>query len=471
MENLETRSNRKSLFLALRQWYIVVFFSYIMISRLLSVASVLPQLANSVLFLGFAGTGVVICGLGITVKDRKFLCLDNIFLMAFVLICAISSLLNMEYGFADNFKTVGWTFLQFILIYSFLWDMSLDEMKKEFHLLAKFLSVIWFAEVAVSLYQFLFQIGYIALNDQGKNVRQGFIDERLFGIFADPNYAGVTSVCVLIFSAYCIGRTANKAIRAFFYVNCVFQFLYIVLSGSRTAEIAGLITVFLFSWNFLRQKLRKKGKQKKVQNALSPILALLCCLVVFVAVDAVKTGMSYIPPMIGGNSANHTVDLHRPDVEDSTDISNLRFDIWKGALQIWTTKPVFGVSPRDFTTYAIERFPESFVAHRKYSVHNGYLALLVCTGIAGLLVMGAFIALILSRVWKYVMGRWNGTIPTFYILCLMILAAIAFSALTLQDIFFANSLNTNVFWLVLGYVSKMSMADRRKKTEKAGGTL
>lgn len=189
---------------------------------------------------------------------------------------------------------------------------------------------------------------------------------------------------------------------------------------------------------------------------LSPILALLCCFVVVEAVNVTKEVMAYVPPLISGDAEKRPVDLHRPDVEDSTDISNLRFDIWKGALEIWTSKPVLGVSPRDFTTYAIQRFPQSFVALKKYSVHNGYLALLVCTGILGLLTMGAFIVLSIRRVWRYVLRRWNDSIPVFYILCLMMIGAIAFSAITLQDIFFANSLNTNIFWLVLGYMAKLS---------------
>lgn len=464
--SLKKESNRSELFFSLRRFYIVVFFSYIMLSRLLTVSSVLSEKFNSALFLGFALLGTVILFLGVTVKGENKFSLDNLLLLGFVVTCSVSSALNMSYGITDNVKTIGWTVLQFFLIYAISWNMSKEEMKREFDLLAKSLSAIWFAEIAVSMYQFFFQIGYYTLNEQGKKVRQGFYDERLFGIFADPNYAGVTSVIVIILSAYCAYRAKNRLAKLFFQINCVLSFLYIVLCGSRTAEVAGLIGLFLFSWNFIRIKLRAKKARVTVQNILSPLLALLCCVVMVEAVAVTKEIMAYVPPLISGDAEKRPVDLHRPDVEDSTDISNLRFDIWKGALEIWTSKPVFGVSPRNFTTYAIQRFPQSFVAHKKYSVHNGYLALLVCTGIVGFLLMAAFIVLNILRVWRFVRRKWNDSIPTFYILCLMVIGAIAFSAITLLDIFFANSLNTNLFWLLLGYLAKLSAAPKQEPRAK-----
>ncbi|POO87838.1 hypothetical protein C1H57_25305, partial [Clostridium sp. 2-1] len=74
----------------------------------------------------------------------------------------------MSYGISDNVKTIGWTVLQFFLIYAISWDMGRKEIEQEFYLLAKALSSIWFIEIAVSMYQFFFQIGYYTLNEQGK---------------------------------------------------------------------------------------------------------------------------------------------------------------------------------------------------------------------------------------------------------------------------------------------------------------
>lgn len=431
----------------------MVFLSYLMLSKMLPVPIFLTDRVNSLIFNVLAGVGFLLCLYSIFLAGKRFFCLDNLLLSGFLVVCVISSILNMKYGISDNVKTIVWTAIQFFVLYGITWKMSREEIKNEFFRLADVLSVIWFCGIAVSLYQFLFQIEYIVPYQEYKR-RQGFIDERLFGIFTDPNFAAVTSVCVIVFSLIGFRRSRNRLIRIFYVVNCVLQFLYIVLSGSRTAELSGLIAAFLYVFGYLHRKVQKKSLSQAKKIVLPLAGALLCCVIVMTGVEVTKYVSSFVPRLFSGDVVQKPVNLHRGDVEESSDISNLRMEIWGDVITVWSSKPVFGTSPRNLTAYAKDKIPGSLMAQKGYAAHNGYLAVLAGSGIVGSIVMLAFIILTLRRAYRYMLERFTAGIPALFMIFLIILAVIAASAITLQDIFFVNTLNTALFWLVLGYLIK-----------------
>jgi O-antigen ligase len=422
-----------------------------MLSKMLPVPIFLTDGVNSMIYNVLAGVGCLLCVYSIFRAGKRFFCLENLLLSAFLAVCVLSSLLNIKYGIANNAKTIVWTAIQFFLLYGISWKLTGEEIKTEFYRLTNVLSVIWFCGIAVSLYQFLFQIEYV-IPYQEYSRRQGFMDERLFGIFTDPNFAAVTSVCVIVFSLLAFRRSHSRPVRVFHVVNCVFQFLYIVLSGSRTAELAGLVAAFLYMFGYLHRKMQKKELPQAKKILLPLAGALLCCVIVAAGVEATKYVSSYVPRLVSGNVTHQPVDLHREDVEESSDISNLRIEIWTDVITIWSSKPIFGVSPRNLTVYAQDKFPNLFLSKRGYAAHNGYLAVLAGVGLAGSLVMLAFIVISLRKIFLYMKKKFAAGIPTFDMICLILLTVIAVSALTLQDIFFVNSLNTALFWLILGYL-------------------
>lgn len=436
----------------------MVFLSYLMLSKMLPVPILLTDRVNSLIFNALAGVGFLLCLYSFFLAGKRFFCLDNLLLSGFLVVCVISSILNMEYGISDNVKTIVWTAIQFFVLYGITWKMSREEIKNEFFRLADVLSVIWFCGIAVSLYQFLFQIEYIVPYQEYKR-RQGFIDARLFGIFTDPNFAAVTSVCVIVFSLIGFRRSHNRLVRIFYVVNCVFQFFYIVLSGSRTAELAGLIAAFLYVFGCLHRKAQGKSLSQAKKTVLPLAGALLCCVIVMACVETTKYVSTFVPRLFSGDVVQKPVNLHREDVEESSDISNLRLEIWGDVITVWSSKPVFGTSPRNLTAYAKEKIPGSLMAKKGYAAHNGYLAVLAGSGIVGSIVMLAFIILILRRAYRYMLERFNAGIPSLFMTFLIILAVIAASAITLQDIFFVNTLNTALFWLVLGYLMQYTQAE------------
>ena len=109
-----------------------------------------------------------------------------------------------------------------------------------------FFSVITVANtvgVLVSLGQFLMLQGYRVYDYKGLLIRQGFVESRLFGILASPNYLSIISLMVIIYLWMRLSLY-NKIIKILAISSIVLNFAYIVLSGSRTTYICLVVVAF-----------------------------------------------------------------------------------------------------------------------------------------------------------------------------------------------------------------------------------
>ncbi len=68
-------------------------------------------------------------------------------------------------------------------------------------------------------------------------LRIGFLKNRLYGVFADPNFAATISVVSMILSSVItfFQTTFEKKWKWLLIMNTLIQWIYITLSGSRTA--------------------------------------------------------------------------------------------------------------------------------------------------------------------------------------------------------------------------------------------
>ena len=82
----------------------------------------------------------------------------------------------------------------------------------------------------------------IPMDNRYYPLRMGFLGNRLFGVFPDPNFGATISVVVILLSVYYIKTNSNRAFTLFNSLNILLQLMFISLSGSRTALIV-LLTV------------------------------------------------------------------------------------------------------------------------------------------------------------------------------------------------------------------------------------
>lgn len=464
----------------LRKMYVLLFITAVFSRAILPIAALEPQIINSLVFAGVAFVGFSILMLDafhhrhtLAQHYDKWLCL-------FLLVCAGSSLLNAKYGITANVRNIVWLMIYFFLICRVGDNRTKDHILKEIDLFMGVICAVWLVAVLVSFAMFLFKIGYYVILSSDDFVRQGFIDSRLFGIFEDPNFASIISLIVIIFSVYKLCSTKSWLLRLYSGINILFQFIYLVLSGSRTAEFASIGVLFFASFILLRDYFQTVDLNKGFKLASSLILSLTCCGILFSSINVSKIGLSYLPGFVDG-SGNGTRDQHghiikpiitaRDDVIKNADISNCRFKIWSSASELFLSAPVFGTSPRNMIPYAKDKFPHGFIAVRGYSVHNAYLELLTSTGILGAIFIAIFFIRRVLSTGRHILSGPKNKNCYLVLLSSSLVACVAVSSMFLSDIFFINTIGALVFWLFTGYLQFFIQDDTKYLDDKGVGSL
>ena len=130
-------------------------------------------------------------------KGTYFLLLAGILFFAL-----LASIRTLEYGVKHNLFKLCWAGIQFALFYSCAFRMDRQRLKPYAKALFVLLLVIWLIACCVSLYQFARLIGYdYVVNPMAQDAstnRQGFYDNRLFGIFYTLNHAAYGSLLFLL---------------------------------------------------------------------------------------------------------------------------------------------------------------------------------------------------------------------------------------------------------------------------------
>jgi len=468
----------------IRNWYVVIFITYLLLSRVVLFVNIISIPANSMIYNLLAVSGIVILVWDFFTHFYQFKSKENLILVGFLVVCAISTLLNIQYGLGDNLKTLVWTSIQFFLMFSILHVKDFTYVKKMLSRIMNITSIIWFVTTVFSLLQFIFVVKYKA-DFASYPRRQGFIDSRLFGIYSDPNFAAVTSHIVIVFAVFICKNTTSKAWKRLQLANIVCQLLYIILSGSRTGHIELTMVMFILGYSFVRSYCLKKNIKKYYVKGLVMAVLLSILSVSGVAAlqkpllsiaefgESIKKAILYDDDESGqvdeqGNpippEEEEEITLDREDVKED-DISNNRFAIWQGAIDVASDARIFGVSPRNLIPYAQENDPEGYIATTGYETHSGYVALFVNTGIAGVTVMLGFVGYMVYLFVKYLKVNRKKVYQDEFIICVCVVAIVAVSAVMLLDIFFVNTFSAAIFWLSAGYFTYIAKSEIKKSEQ------
>ena len=222
--------------------------------------------------------------------------------------------------------------------------MNREQIKKTIRITGDLLAAFMLVCSVISIVQFALQIGYTVEVGE-KHFYQGFYESRLFGVYQDPNYASITGIMSVFLCMYNFTKVKNIFFRIFYVVNIIVQFMYTVMSGSRTAEVCLLVTIFIGAFFVIRKYCFKLDFKRTTAVVVSLFLGISCSLTVYFTIPASKYVLQFAPSFISSEQ-KEPVTFERADVEGNPDISNLRFKIWESGLEIYTGHPIFGTSPR-----------------------------------------------------------------------------------------------------------------------------
>ena len=148
------------------------------------------------------------------------------------------------------------------------------------------------------------------------------------------------------------------------------------------------------------------------------------------------------------------VSLAREDTEKE-DFSNNRFSIWKSGMEVYSNHPFFGTGFTYMTDVGRADTPDTYIVQRGYSLHNGYLDILVSSGIAGFIAMMSLFLFLFVDIVNQIRRTGIEKADT-YVVILLIPLSIAIGHLTLSGLCYSSTATTFLFWLYTGFSLKTS---------------
>ena len=403
--------------------------------------------ANKFVTLGMTLLGVLLGLYNFFVKKAYLFVRKIEYLIIFFAMNIITSLLVMKYVFSTNIKNLVVFFIYFFAIYPIFQSFSKEKSRILFNVFFSVITVSNTVGVFFSLVQFFMLIGYRVFDYKGLLIRQGFVESRLFGILASPNYLSIISLIVIIYLWMRLSAL-NKIVKTLAISSIFLNFVYIVLSGSRTTYICLVVAAFLYS--LVKFEFTNKLK--------SFVAVLLTVGLVFLSYNGVKYSSDLY---LKAHSAeillnkekgeNNNLTLERTDTSEEN-ISNNRFAIWQSTASFIPKRPLFGYSAGNWYELGKTYDASAYIIKEHYLTHNGYLELLFYNGLLGFLPFAAFmISFIWSSIKKFLKDKKNKILDNELVSGLLMTVVILISNLFLSSTLYGISLLGCILFIISGY--------------------
>ena len=403
--------------------------------------------ANKFVTLGMTLLGVLLGLYNFFVKKAYLFVRKIEYLIIFFAMNIITSLLVMKYGFSTNIKNLVVFFIYFFAIYPIFQSFSKEKSRILFNVFFSVITVSNTVGVFFSLVQFFMLIGYRVFDYKGLLIRQGFVESRLFGILASPNYLSIISLIIIIYLWMRLSAL-NKIVKTLAISSIVLNFAYIVLSGSRTTYICLVVAAFLYS--LIKFEYSNKAK--------SFVTVLLTVGLVFLSYNGVKYSSDLY---LKAHSAeiqlnkekgeNNNLTLERTDTSEEN-ISNNRFAIWQSTASFIPKRPLFGYSAGNWYELGKTYDASAYIIKEHYLTHNGYLEVLFYNGILGFLPFAAFmISFIWASIKKFLKDKKDKITDNELVSGLLMTVVILISNLFLSSTLYGISLLGCILFIISGY--------------------
>ncbi len=405
----------------------------------------------------------------------------------FMVACIVSSLVNIQYGVAQNIKSIATMLLEFFVLFPVAGS---GDRKKKLHAVLNTLTVVLVIFVAASVLMYLFSIDYSIVSKHGSD--QGFDTTwgRLWGVFGDPNiitYLSLISICASGYFMF-----AYKKVWAYilYGINIVLQLSFVVLTVSRSGVVVMFVTPVLAALYPLVAYFKKDKKRAVCGVALTVLAGLLLCGGYY----GLKQGLPHVKAAVlrqVGPHGRKTVDdafhatyeafgvefvipssqaapslpVETPSLpveipaipsekvepidrkDDKEDVSNGRFARWRAGFEVFKTTPIVGASPHNSIAIAKERTPDTVMAKHGWVAHCSYLEVLFNSGIVGAIPMFGCLLYIAWRLFKRIANTDFDAVTYVAFVCFAVLAIGVFFV---SDVFFIFSISAILFYYLLG---------------------
>ena len=409
------------------------------------------------------------------IKNLKYSKIILLFLFSSVVTACVNIKMGFPIGFLAGLVMVYHAAICFFIFYGMHVDADFESLKKEMFFLCKVTVVLSTFLVSLSFIQLLFndsftvELTFPIIDNYDHYERViGIVKKpnstRFTGVFINPNVLAFISAVSIIFThiLYRGGQFFSGTKRWTRRLIAVFvaaaHFVALILSDSIASFI--FLVIYAVLWLFYKQVLEQRALSLKAVLRRGSLFLLSGLLVIFgfCAMRAYfQNGASNliegVYSMIADTTSRADIDedmLHfgRPN-HDLRDGSGRR-RLLKQAAYIFTKHPILGIGSTNVVAYG-DKYFDTGIAFSNF--HNGYVSILVCNGMIGLVAFAAFLALILLCLLKFFSKNYLSIKKDIFVnLLICILAYLVFALFEktlLSEINFMGVL----FWAVLGCAS------------------
>lgn len=416
--------------------YLFVFIS------ILSMSSLVYKIANP-LYKGLSAIVVLYICYTLLFKwkeitvDRKFLSLFGLLAGSHLL----SAVFNRSGHLIGNVIEI-----LFMVTYVLLFTMlQSGQLKKLFDWIAYTVQIVSFSSaifafgLLVSRVLILFKIGE-------QSYYYGVMNGRLWGI-VNPNASAIFSYISIILAMYLIHKGSKYSV--YLKLNNVIQLVYFATMQSRGALLSLLLMIGLYSFFATRGSIVKR---------------FLTFIVAGLLITAANIGLSYATSIYIASETATVLDLNKGQSYAETDSSvtkkngelhliettpSGRTYIWKNAIKMGSTKPIFGYGVRNVPDYYTEYFSKFEIQNSLIggNFHNIFVTIFVSSGVLGLVSFLLILAYVIKRFLTYLIVSKKNTDKLIIILFFGIL----FGQLFESQIMYSTNFINIIFWLAIGY--------------------
>lgn len=326
---------------------------------------------------------------------------------------------NINTGLYMGAKHLLYSGLSLLILYAQDSGKSEKDLKKLLYYLNTIIIIVVFVAGIISIIMYAGSIGFEFYQGDTR-LRQGFLENRLFGVYTSPNTGALFSIISIV--AMCMNSFLKKK-KMFkwsimYIINGLVQGIYFSLTLSNGGMVTLSILVFLFFVIFYFAP----SCQSKI-NAKALFITLILFVVsvagVKLIMSGIRTGMSYVPSLveqIALSESNETEEekedkIQFKRIESGDDLSNGRLTIWSGGIKMWKQYPLLGLADakafqgEEIVTKAdisqLNKAEKEWIRKAGGNLHNSYVQILVNSGIIGMLLFITFAILLASNFIRF----------------------------------------------------------------------
>lgn len=401
-------------------------------------------------------------------------------LWAFLSLMVFTSFVHMSVWFVPNIALALYTATCFFMFYGMYTDTSFEEIEKEMVFLLRFF--IFFGTICA-----LLSLATLLLQKETTifSYNFGIFKNRLIGIYTNSNilaFSMVESVvaCDIISTHYIKNKFKSKRLNKCFLLTCVILNCVCVFLSDSNASFLFLIiysTMRVFCNIFFKNQTLYNFKFLKG----SLIVMSFCMILMSVSFSLRNSCQKFIVDTVNDISVKqevvcteNTSSVTVPEVDEKTknsvlitpekqketelsdfhigrkhyEVSSGRITLWKQGFEIFKHNPWIGIGRANLNMYA-KKYLKNGLIHP--DLHNGYLTILVCYGIIGLLIFGIFSILVAYDICKNMFLCANRNYFDVIIRIFSVLVAYCGYCLFEKAILFDMTFMVGFFWVMLGY--------------------